>query len=366
MLPAVCPASDPLPRLHRSNVFRSLLALGLAVGCGAFPGVAAEPTPAVPRFDVTPWPDASIGLTDQGREQVRWHFDPDAPRPFFFPFRSPSGGLLTRMGHPGAENHDHHRSIWFAHHDVDGHSFWQDESRCTIRQDFWMVQNPGDDEGVLAVRLSWLDPQGVPLVRQDLVAALRAEGSGGHALEIQASFLPADGREEVTLGKTNFGLLAVRVARSVSDYFGGGTITNSAGLVGEPAIFGTRAAWVDYSGPVTSGRGETRRTDTAGITFHDHPANPRYPSHWHVRADGWMGASFCFEEPWHLSAANPLTLRYLLYAHRGPADEAPLSDVHASFSHRPGWTIRPAAAGEPHRQWVVERTAASAEIPASN
>lgn len=331
----------------------SALVLGLPAGFG----VADEPSPQVPRFELTPQPDASIHFTIDGEHQLGWHYDTDAPRPFFFPFRSPSGALLTRMGHPGAENHDHHRSIWFAHHDVDGHSFWQDESGCTIRQDFWMVQDDGDVEGVFAARLSWLDPSGTPLLQHDLVAALQQAGNDEHALEIQSSFRPADGREQVTLGKTNFGFLAVRVARSISDFFGGGTLTNSEGLVGEPAIFGTPATWVDYSGPVGVGLGKARTSEIEGITFFDHPENPRHPARWHVRADGWMGASFCFDDAWELTGDAPLTLRYLLYAHRGGAIDAPINSVQHAFHQRPGWQIRPSNSTEKHRQWVVERVA---------
>ncbi len=333
-----------------------MLAVASATFLPAPPRAAAAPP--LPRFEVIPLPDAAVELSLDGIQRVGWHFDADSPRPYFFPFRSPFGGLLTRMGHPGAENHDHHRSIWFAHHDVDGHSFWQDESGCTIRQDFWMVQDDGNTEGVFAARLSWLDPTGTPLLQQDLVAALRSAGSDDHALEIQTTLHPAEGREQVTLGKTNFGFLAVRVARSISDFFGGGTLTSSEGLVGEPAIFGTKAAWIDYSGPVGIGRGATRSSIMEGITFFDHPDNPRYPARWHVRADGWMGASFCFDDAWELSDAAPLSLRYLLYAHRGGASDAPISTVQHAFHERPGWRIRPSTPAEKHRQWVVERTAA--------
>jgi hypothetical protein len=35
---------------------------------------------------------------------------------------------------------------------------------------------------------------------------------------------------------------------------------------------------------------------TEGITYFDHAKNPSYPSHWHVREDGWMGASLCRHE----------------------------------------------------------------------
>lgn len=312
----------------------------------------------LPRCDVTPLPGRTIALAIDGEQRAAWHFGDDAPRPFFFPFHGPDGGLLTRMGHPGAENHDHHLSIWFAHHDVDGLSFWQDESGCTIRQRFWMVQESGNDEGLLAVRLEWLDPAGAAIMEQDMVAALRPLGDGEHALEIQSTFRPAAGRDAVTLGQTNFGFLAVRVAASLSAFFGDGTLTNSEGLTGEPAIFGTPAAWVDYSGSVAVGRGDERRAASAGITYFDHPANPRFPSRWHVRSDGWMGASFCFDAPYDVTADAPLTLRYLLYAHRDTATDAAerIANVQQAFLARPGWSVRPATSREPHRQWVVARS----------
>jgi hypothetical protein len=72
---------------------------------------------------------------------------------------------------------------------------------------------------------------------------------------------------------------------------------------------------MDYSGPVAAGTGKERKVVTEGITFFDHPQNPRYPTKWHVRADGWMGASFCMDEAWVVTAEKPLTLRYLLHAH---------------------------------------------------
>src|SRR5205823_1710087 len=77
--------------------------------------------------------------------------------------------------------------------------------------------------------------------------------------------------EALEFGKTNFGFLAVRVAKNLSAHFGGGTITGSAGDRGEPAIFGKRARWVDYGGPVPNGEVE-------GSTYSDHPFNPGHPA----------------------------------------------------------------------------------------
>jgi hypothetical protein len=92
-----------------------------------------------------------VSFQIDGVEKLRWHYGNEYPRPFFFPFNGPSGVSLTRMGHPGASNHDHHRSIWFAHHDVNGVDFWSDntESRIRQKQGFFLV--PGETAKVYAL-----------------------------------------------------------------------------------------------------------------------------------------------------------------------------------------------------------------------
>ncbi len=67
----------------------------------------------------------------------------------------------------------------------------------------------------------------------------------------------------------------------------------------------------------------------------DHPANPNHPSHFHVRNDGWMGASFSFEEPYVLAAGQSLRLRYGLWVHGGAPETAALENIHATFAKEP-------------------------------
>ena len=43
-------------------------------------------------------------------------------------------------------------------------------------------------------------------------------------MELQSIFSPLS--ESLEFGKTNFGFLAVRVAKSISEHFGGGKLTN--------------------------------------------------------------------------------------------------------------------------------------------
>ncbi len=76
------------------------------------------------------------------------------------------------------------------------------------------------------------------------------------------------------------------------------------------ASSGSGRRWVDYSGPIT-------RSAVEGATLLDHPGNPGHPAYFHVRNDGWMGASLTFAEPITLPPGQPLRLRYGLYVHAG-------------------------------------------------
>jgi hypothetical protein len=110
---------------------------------------------------------------------------------------------------------------------------------------------------------------------------------------------------------------------------------------------------VDYSGPVAVGSGKDRKVVQEGITYFDHPENPRYPTRWHVRSDGWMGASFCFDEGWTVTKEKPLILRYLLYAHGGGYDAGVAKKTAEEFSSRKGLAV--GTSKRPHRQYDVWR-----------
>jgi hypothetical protein len=110
---------------------------------------------------------------------------------------------------------------------------------------------------------------------------------------------------------------------------------------------------MDYSGPVAAGKGGERSTIIEGITYYDHPSNPRYPTFWHVREDGWMGASFGMESAYTILKDNPLVLRYLLHAHSGPYDPEKAARISEEFSNRPGFRVSKRTL--PHGQFDVGR-----------
>lgn len=306
----------------------------------------------ITRCELIPQPQESVEFQIDGRLITTWNFSPSLKRPCFFPLNGPiSGASLTRMGHPGAPDHDHHDSVWFAHDKVLGISFWNNASPAVIRQQQWLVYEDGDDAARMAVRLAWLDghdPQ--PLLEQELIVVLRPLPDGEYTLSLSSTFTPA--AERLELQQTNFGVLAVRVARSLSAVFGGGRLTSSTGETGEAALFGRPAEWIDYSGPMPDrSSGSQPPVTTEGITFFDHPQNPGYPVAWHVRDDGWMGAALCLSGPVTIECERPLHLSYLLHVHAGSVDPAIANRVREEWAAQP--TLKVIKSMQPHRHFEL-------------
>jgi hypothetical protein len=329
----------------------------------------------LPSCRVLPLPDHQFAFEISGREVTRWCFPPHAPRPYFFPVTGPSGLSLTRMGHPGAPNHDHHRSLWLAHNDLLGQDFWSEGKSPRIVQSQWYAIDDTDDYARLAVELLWLDGHDPrPLLKQDLFITVRPapaavatpsrSGQQDWTLELQCDFrCDAEG---MAFRKSNFGVLGLRVAKSLSVVFGGGAIVGSDGNTGEVALFGQPNRWIDYSGPIAQAApapapapapvnaahpGETSPV-LEGLTLIDHRANPGHPARWHVREDGWIGPSLSREHDVPVVPGETLRLRYLLLVHSGAADPQQATRIADAFDARPALRIQKATRA--HHQWSIE------------
>jgi hypothetical protein len=270
----------------------------------------ADPKP-VPKVQAVPQPYDQVSFQLDGKELTRAHFGPTLRRPFVFPIVGPSGRSLTRMGHPhDPVTHSHHNSVWISHHDVNGVDFWGDFAKNKGRIAHQKVEKltDGDDAASVTSLNAWIDDAtGKTIVMERRRITVRPGEPGEWLLVLDLQFEP---KVETTFGKTPFGLIGVRMAKTIGVNDGGGTIRNSEGQVDEKEVFWKPAKWVDYSGAVANGVLE-------GITLFDHPANPNPPSVYHVRNDGWMGASFSFAEPYVLPLGKSLRVRYGLYVHRG-------------------------------------------------
>jgi hypothetical protein len=291
-------------------VMFALMALWLPLAPAAEPGLPdAKPVPAV---QVVPLPYDQASFEYLGRELTRYHFGPSLRRPFCYPVQGPAGRSLTRMGHPrDAFSHSHHNSLWISHKDVGGVDFWSDRGKNLgqiVHQRVEQYEDGEQSAWLLAIN-AWQDGAGkLLLLERRRIEVRPLDGDcWWMVIDVQLEAPPA---RPITLGETPFGMMSVRMAKTIGVNDGGGRILNSAGQLNEKEVFRQPARWVDYSGPVTN---ET----TGGITLMDHPFNPGHPTPFHVRNDGWMGASLTLNRPLVIEPGKPLRLRYGLWVHAG-------------------------------------------------
>jgi len=227
------------------------------------------------------------------------------------------------MGHPhDPEGHRHHNSVWISHNDVNGISFWADggAGRIVHRQ---ILRLEDGEEAAFVSRNAWENGEGKVIVDEQRRVAVRGMPGGESLLTVDIEFRASHG--EVTFGPTAFGLIGVRMAKTIGVRDGGGTIKNSGGGINEAGTFRLPARWVDYSGPVKADCAE-------GIALMDHPSNPGHPTAFHTRDDGWMGACLSKDTPVSIASGGTLRLRYALYAHGGPCDPAKIETQWRAFA----------------------------------
>ncbi len=322
-----------------------------AVVSGTVP--AAEPSlpdaKPVPDMQVLPQPYDQASFEHLGRELTRYHIGPELRRPFWYPIVGPAGRSLTRMNMPSdpgrsvtqavqpadpnkpedPRGHSHQNSVWISHKNVGGIDFWRDSGPIagqivhqTCREG--LQYQDGPSAASLLSLNHWNDPQGTTLMVERRRATLAADEDGSWWMIVDLQFeAPPDG--QVTLGKTAFGPIGVRMAKTISVADGGGRILNSAGQRNESEAFRKPARWADYSGPITN-------EHTAGITLMDHPKNPKHPSPFHVRDNGWMGACLTLDAPLTVTPEKPLRLRYGLWIHPGVPDAQKLDRQWQNFA----------------------------------
>lgn len=293
------------------NTWRAAV-VALTIGGGGALVRAEPPAPApqpVPLLQALPQPDHQVSFQRDGLELARYHFGPSLLRPFVFPLIGPSGRPLTRMGHPhDPQTHGHHTSVWIGHRDVNGLNFWEDGDENRIVHRRIEALDDGPDAASVVCLNAWTAKDGSEVMLERRRTSVQELPNREWMLLLDVSLEAQD--REVTLGQSPFGLLGVRMARTIGVTDGGGTIRNSEGGVNEAGAFRKHARWVDYAGPITA-------TATEGVTLMDHPSNPNHPAVFHLRDDGWMGASLTFEAPRTIPPGRPLRLRYGLYVHAG-------------------------------------------------
>ena len=272
----------------------------------------------VPRVQVVPLPHHVTSFQLDGRELTALHFDPLDMRPFWYPILGSKEISLTRMGHPHDPlTHSHHNSVWISHNSVNELDFWGDQAKNQGRIIPVEVSREGYEDGDSSASMRmvnhWVNAadQTIQLREIRRTEIRPINGAQSWFMIIDLELAPQKGKT-ATFGATGFGLVAVRVAKSIGVHDGGGRILNSEGQINEEQVFRKPARWCDYSGRISNAV-----DGLAGITLMNHPMNPHNPTAFHVRNDGWMGCCFSLDTPVEVTESQKLRVRYALWVHDG-------------------------------------------------
>lgn len=270
-----------------------------------------------------------------GRLIAIYHYHPYAFKPYIYPLVGPAGKNLTW---DAPSDHPHHRSIWYAHHEVNGVDFYYEhdgEGRIVHRK-FLRWWDGGASPGFAAAN-DWVAPDGRTLLSDERVVRFTAVNELEYYVDLAITLIAGNGPISFTDTK-EAGLPLIRMADEL-DEDDGGVITAPGGAKGEQATFGMRAPWVDYSG--TCGGGASKEVQTHGISIFDHPSNPNHPPGLFTRSYGPFSTreGFMFDGGCELEQGDRLTLCTRLYVHKGTAEEASIDEHFARYAATPAEAI---------------------------
>lgn len=293
----------------------------------------ALPFPAV---QVLPDANDRVWVSHDNRNLLGYSYSGQYRKPFFYPVIGPSGRSVTRLGHPRdfEGGHDHHRSLWIEHENVNNVSFETEHLHFyagtdsplvgigRIEHDRFLRQEDGPVYARLEMALDWVSHEGEVLLNEVRRVRVCPLSGGEQLIDFDLTFVPQV--EQVTFGQSTFGILAARVAHSLESGRGGGRILNARGEVNEEGVHRQRAEWCDYSGPVGP-------TETNGIAILGHPENLHYPHTFHVRDDGWMCAAPFGRHAKTIHSGETLRFQFRVFVHDGD-DGARVAARYAEFA----------------------------------
>lgn len=206
-------------------------------------------------------------------------------KPYLYPLVGPTGVSMTRgfpmEPRPGeAHDHPHHRSLWFAHGDVNGHDFWHGAKTRFVEERG--IANASDSERV-SVRTAyrWLSDAGESVCIEERTTTFRATARE-RTIDFEITLKPTGA--PLVFGDTKEGTMALRLRPELrlKGEVAAGHMRNSAGDE-DGACWGKRAAWATTWGPVEG--------EVVGLTLFDHPENHAHPTWWHARDYGLFAAN---------------------------------------------------------------------------
>ena len=300
-----------------------------------------------------------------GHPFTTYYFLKDVVKPYLMPLGTPAGVIVSRpfpirndismadRKLPGFEPHQ--RPLYFDHGDIDGVDFWSEavfssaygrsSGAANAKQPASPAPAPrahghmtllnledvkgGPEAGTVRARFALEDPNNRVLGEETQTYTFRGDE---RTRSIDCEYVIYAGANAMVFGDTKEGTFAVRLNAELStphDH-----MLNSHGAVGEPAIWGKPADWVNYSGTVSGKQ--------VGVVAFDHPSSFRHPTTWHARAYGLLAANpFAAREftnddkqdgSWTVPERKTITFRYRVMIYDGEFTPAQLADMYKQYA----------------------------------
>jgi hypothetical protein len=336
---------------------RKHLLLGLAVSVLAAAGCKLASTSETTTGESSAATGSGVKLTqlddrvrvEIGGQLFTEYIFKNTPRPYCYPVIGPGGVPITRnfpMKDVEGEDkdHKHHRSLWYAHGEINGVDFWSEDRAFgkTVHDKFLEVKS-GGKFGVIRSLNNWVSADGKLVCTDERTIRFHAD----RTIDFDLTFKKADG--ELVFGDTKEGSMSLRLNEDMrlkanKSGHGKGHIVMSSGVRDdkmepkqrETKTWGTRAEWVDYYSPVDG--------KTVGVAMFDHPSNPRHPTYWHVRDYGLfsanpfgihdferLGKDNAHKGDLKVPAGQPVTFRYRIYFHEGDEVQGKVAEHYKAY-----------------------------------
>ncbi|MEM8711225.1 MAG: PmoA family protein, partial [Planctomycetota bacterium] len=271
-------------------------------------------------------------------------------QPSVWPIIGPSGHEMTRSLPLGParpaekDDHPHHRSLWFAHGDVNGHDFWHGAKADARYPRIDVVTGPhtlrlGSADTPSELTLwseTWSAAENEPLLKASVSLATEMR----QRTRILTYVVELTALTDVTFGDTKEGTFAMRLRPELRlrGDVARGKARGADGTEGRN-LWGKRNLWVTYHGPVQTAEGNEIHV---GVALFDHPENPRHPTWWHARDYGLVAANpfgvHDFEKKpagtgdLKLAKDGSMTLRYRIALYTGEPDLEQLKTLWSQWA----------------------------------
>ena len=324
-----------------NRMMRSAAVLALATVCFALEPEAVELRRG----------DHQIEVAIGSRPFTTYYLSPAVSKPYLMPLETPSGVIVTRPFPvvnelPGNDVNEksfepHQRPLYFAHGNVNGLDFWEEEvfdwyMTDHARQPYGhmglkKVEQAAQDGTAATVRARFrlLDPNQRQIAEETQSFTFRGDAKT-RTIDCEFVIFATDG--PVVFGDAKEGTFAIRLNQELSkpnDH-----MLNSLGKRGEPAIWGKPADWVNYSGTVGG--------KPVGIVVFDAPDSFHHPTPWMAREYGLLAANpfglrkFTGDKnkdgSWTVSEGQSIRFRYRVVIYDGEMTPDELARAYAQYA----------------------------------